>query len=36
VEINTIDQIIQAIKGWLNNPSNDRLSVQQIFEGYDR
>ena len=36
LELNTIDQIIQAIKLWLNNPSNDRLSVQQIFESYDR
>ena len=34
-ELKTAEEIIQAMKDWLSRPTNDRLSVLQIFESLD-
>lgn len=33
--LKTVEDIITAMKDWLTRPTNDRLSVQQIFESLD-
>jgi hypothetical protein len=30
-----VEEIIQAMKSWLQRPSNDRLSIRQVFESLD-
>jgi hypothetical protein len=34
-DLTKIDEIITAIKSWLERPTNDRLSVKQVFESMD-
>lgn len=34
-EVTRIDEIIKGIKAWLDRPTNDRLSVKQVFESMD-
>ena len=35
IELKTVEEIIQAMKAWLARPTNDRLSIRQIFESLD-
>lgn len=34
-ELKSLEAVMTAMKAWLARPTNDRLSVQQIFEGLD-
>jgi hypothetical protein len=34
-DLTRIDEIITTIKSWLERPTNDRLSVKQVFESMD-
>ena len=36
IELKTVEEIIQSMKDWLARPTNDRLSVKQIFESLDK
>jgi len=34
-ELANPDALVRALKAWLSRPTNDRLSIQQIFEAFD-
>jgi len=34
-DLNSVPEVVSAMKVWLKRPGNDRLSVLQIFEGLD-
>jgi hypothetical protein len=34
-ELKSVEQIVQAMKNWLGRPTNDRLSVLEVFEALD-
>ena len=34
-DVTRVDEIIKGIKAWLDRPTNDRLSVKQVFESMD-
>ena len=34
-EVKTVEEAVEATKEWLARPTNDRLSILQIFEGLD-
>ena len=35
-ELTSVEAVVRGLKSWLSRPTNDRLSVLQIFEGLDR
>ena len=34
-DVTRVDEIIKGIKAWHDRPTNDRLSVKQVFESMD-